>query len=279
VGSQVTGPDALRLSKRLIKLVISVAFWFCTCLSQCVARLLGKHIPGSCVVLYYHSIPVEHRQRFARQMDHLARLTRPIRIDTIPPLSSGLRYSAVTFDDAFENITDNALPELIKRSIPSALFVPVNFLGQLAEWWPVEARERQEKIITQEKLRQLPSDLIVIGSHTLTHPKLSRLDVAEAQRELSQSKVRLEEVLKRKVTIFSFPYGVFDGTLVSLCQSAGYERVFTTLPEMAFREPSEFVTGRVGVEPTDWALEFRLKLLGAYRWLPYAFSIKRMVLN
>jgi hypothetical protein len=51
------------------------------------------------------------------------------------------------------------------------------------------------------------------------------------------------------------------------------------LPVLAFLEPKEFVTGRVGVSPTDWPMEFRLKLAGAYRWLPYAFAWKRRILS
>jgi peptidoglycan/xylan/chitin deacetylase (PgdA/CDA1 family) len=240
-------------------------------------RLFGREVSGSCVVLYYHSIPAEYRQLFAGQMDKLARLTKPINVDAVPPLNPGLKYSAVTFDDSFENIFDNALPELSKRNIPATVFVPADLLGQTAAWWPIGARERQEKISTAERLAQLPAEMTTIGSHTLTHPKLPTLGAAEAERELRLSKAHLEEMLKRPIKIFSFPYGAFDKNLVSLCENAGYERVFTTLPLLAFRTPSEFVTGRVGVEPTDWNLEFYLKLMGAYRWLPYAFSIKRLI--
>jgi hypothetical protein len=44
-------------------------------------------------------------------------------------------------------------------------------------------------------------------------------------------------------------------------------------------QPDEFVTGRIDVQPTDWQIEFRLKVLGAYRWLPHAFAVKRALLN
>jgi peptidoglycan/xylan/chitin deacetylase (PgdA/CDA1 family) len=271
--------DTLRFSKRIVKLVISVSFWWWMCLSRFVLRLFGREVPASCVILYYHSVPAEHQQWFAWQMDTLARVTLPISIDDSPLLMSGYRYSAVTFDDAFENIFDSALPELLKRSIPAAIFVPVDLLGQRAEWWPVGTRERQERICTAERLKELPSNGVIIGSHTLTHPRLPMLTTCEAKRELATSKEKLEHLVNRKIRTFSFPYGAFDGTLVSLCQNAGYERVFTTLPVMAFREPSELVIGRVGVEPTDWAIEFYLKLVGAYQWLPYAFAIKRGLLR
>ncbi len=36
--------------------------------------------------------------------------------------------------------------------------------------------------------------------------------------------------------------------------------------------------GRVRVDPTDWPLEFHLKLMGAYRWLPMAIALKRRLL-
>jgi peptidoglycan/xylan/chitin deacetylase (PgdA/CDA1 family) len=270
---------ASRSPLRILKLVISVLFWFCICVWQFVRRLSGSEVSGSCVILYYHSIPAEYRLRFASQMDKLARLTRPVKVDAVPPLLPGLRYSAVTFDDAFENIFDNALPELFKRNIPATVFVPADLLEQRATWWPIGARERHERISTAQRLRELPADLTTIGSHTLTHPKLPMLGIAEAERELRLSKAQLEGMLKRKVGTFSFPYGAFDENLVTMCRTAGYERVFTTLPQMAFSDPAEFVTGRVGVEPTDWGLEFYLKLMGAYRWLPYAFSLKRSMLG
>jgi hypothetical protein len=39
------------------------------------------------------------------------------------------------------------------------------------------------------------------------------------------------------------------------------------------------VVGRIEVSPTDWPLEFRLKIRGAYQWLPLAMSAKRKVVS
>ena len=44
-------------------------------------------------------------------------------------------------------------------------------------------------------------------------------------------------------------------------------------------DPKEFVTGRIAVNPTDWELEFRLKILGAYQWLPRVIAYKRKLLG
>jgi len=264
--------------KRTVKLLISAGFYFGTCARNLFLRIAGIKPRFGCVVLYYHSVPTETRGRFARQMDAVARLTKPIDANPHSPLDPGVRYSAITFDDAFENAIENALPELRKRNIPATIFVTTNVLGERARWWPEQASERTATIASEKQIKELPADLVSIGSHTLSHPMLPLLSEAEARRELSESRAKLEEMLRHPVTTLSFPFGAFNEDLVHMCRDAGYERVFTTLPVMAFGN-GEFVTGRVPAEPTDWPLEFRLKLVGAYRWLPYAFAIKKRLLS
>ena len=85
-------------------------------------------------------------------------------------------------------------------------------------------------------------------------------------------------MLGRKIALFSFPHGDFNSDLVEWCRDSGYEQVFTILPEPAFCESDRYVIGRVGVNLTDWKIEFLLKLFGAYSWLPSAFSLKRKML-
>jgi len=132
--------------------------------------------------------------------------------------------------------------------------------------------------MTLEQLEQLPADLVAIGSHTMTHPALPALSEQDARTELSESRAQLEKVLQRRINLFSFPFGAFEEKMVEWCRETGYERIFTTLPHLAFVNPQEFVTGRVSVEPDDWLFEFNLKLFGAYRWLPWAYSLKQRLL-
>jgi peptidoglycan/xylan/chitin deacetylase (PgdA/CDA1 family) len=101
----------------------------------------------------------------------------------------------------------------------------------------------------------------------------------EARREIIDSRRTLESMLGHRVMEFSFPFGGFNERLVEVCREAGYERAYTTLPAFVSGQPGEFVVGRVRVDPTDWPLEFRLKLAGAYRWLPLVFSLKRRLVS
>ena len=230
---------------------------------------MGKRRPPTCVVLVYHWIPAEQRERFARQMDILCRLGTPLRADNTAPLAPSQQYVSVTFDDGLISFAENALPELEKRNIPAVLFAVTGMLGSVPAWKNYSRKCREaldrERTLTGEQLREI-SQKVLIGSHSITHPMLTELDEAEAKREIVESKRQLEALLGYPITTFCFPYGDFSEDLLRYCRDGGYERVFSVLPVTAFSDPREFLTGRVPVDPKDWPIEFWLKASGAYRW-------------
>jgi len=267
-------PGKMHLFKLMVSLVVFATDAFCDGL----LRVIGKRTSSKCVVLYYHSIPARHRERFARQMDMLCRFTQPVSADTKACLSEGRRYAVVTFDDANENIIANALPELKSREIPATIFVITEKLGRIPDWenFSVDFTE-DDRIMTLEQLQKLPSGLVTLGSHTMNHVLLTSVDIQAARDEITGSRVHLEKMVNLPVRMLSFPYGAYNGELVESCRAAGYERVFTTDPVFALTDPDEFVVGRMVVEPTDWPLEFRLKIAGAYRWMKTASTLKQSV--
>jgi len=259
----------------VVKFVISCGFYALYWMGIALQRLCGKRDLGTCVVLTYHDIASEERVRFARQMDTLLRYVRPVRADFGIPLPNGERCAAVTFDDGLVNFAEHVLPELEKRSIPATLFIVAGKLGEQADW--AHDSYALNAVMTSTQLREI-ADKVLIGSHTVTHPVLTLLGRTDAKRELKESRLTLERMLGRNVTLFSFPYGNYNEDLLEWCSEAGYRRVFTMLPQIARSNTTKFVVGRVRADPTDWPLEFRLKLLGAYQWLPVVFAAKRWIL-
>jgi len=266
--------------KRVVKLIISLCFFAVSWIGATLRRRLNtKTERGTLVVLCYHDVGSQQRQQFARQMDTLLRFAEPAPVDLQPPLRSGSRFVSVTFDDGLITFVKHALPELEARNIPGTLFVVTGKLGQESDWrhYPdMPYSDRPGCILTSTQLREI-ADRVVIGSHSVTHPMLTEISETDAKRELKESRTTLERTLGRDVTLFSFPYGDFDDNLIKWCSEAGYRRIYTTVPSMAPSEVATFVIGRVSTDPTDWPLEFRLKLLGAYRWLPFAFALKRRI--
>jgi peptidoglycan/xylan/chitin deacetylase (PgdA/CDA1 family) len=113
----------------------------------------------------------------------------------------------------------------------------------------------------------------------MTHCDLTVLSPEMLEKELVESKSVLESILGSDVTSLSFPHGKYDKVVLEMAKKAGYKRVFTIKPSLAFSNGERFVAGRIKVEPADWPLEFKLKILGAYRWLPIAFRLKKWLLG
>jgi peptidoglycan/xylan/chitin deacetylase (PgdA/CDA1 family) len=263
------------IGRRVIKLTASLVFYSASWLWRQLHRLAGKVSRGTCVVLYYHAVPFEQRARFARQMDVLVSCAKPVKAENTAPLEDGVHHAAVVFHDAFVSVCDNALPELARRGIPSTLFVPSGYLGRRQGWITDKTHsDYMEVVVDAVRLKALDSELVSVGSHTVSHSDLSALRPDQASEELDRSRTELETILGREVGLFAFPYGRFNQELTKLSKRAGYQRVFTIRPEMAFSTEGEYVTGSCAVSPIDWDLEFKLKLLGAYQWLLWIYRIR-----
>lgn len=263
---------------RLTKLLGSLVVRLLDQIKALTRRSFGKKRRKTCVVLYYHVVREEQRGMFAKQMDQLLKYCKPIPISKLADLKAAVHHAAVTFDDGFCSALQNALPELEARNIPVTFFVSSSYLGQRPSWNGVEQTIKDhEFVLNPQQIRQVREHALVsVGSHCMTHSDLSRLEDHQARDEIFGSKIQLENMLDEEIRLLSFPFGSFTETHVKLAQEARYSRVFTTSPELLSEDHSQkYVVGRVRVDPTDWPLEFRLKVLGAYRWLPFAFSLKR----
>lgn len=263
-------------ASRRTKVAISVLWYSGTALSRGLMRLVGRRPSARFVVLYYHEVPTEARTRFAHQMEALTRGTTVVRAAHTGPLPDGGSYVAITFDDAFRSVRTNALPELLSRGFPATIFVPVDFLGQKPGW---EIRDGvNEEVMTCDELRSLP-ELIELGSHSLSHPHLTRIDGARLREEVDTSRHKLAELLGSDVSLLAFPYGEYDDRVVDTCSEAGYERVFGIDPWPADPAGADFVRGRVPVDLNDSPLMFHLKARGAYGWMIHASALKRTLLS
>lgn len=262
---------------RIIKLVISILFWIFDSFFNTTGRILGKKRKGSCIVLYYHAILKEHREKFSRQMDIFKRLITPVAVENHNEIKTGMKYGSITFDDGFVCVIDNAVPELVKRNIPFTIFIPTGYLEQRPQWMKDNEKYSNEyNLMSPGQLMKLNKlNLVSIGSHSCTHRNFLKLSTEEVKKEFINSKKILEQILDNRIDLFSFPYGAINHEHIAIAKQAGYKRVFSITPVPTNFDKNEFVIGRTLVEPTDLTLEFRLKILGAYRWLPAAFKVKR----
>jgi len=100
----------------------------------------------------------------------------------------------ITFDDGFKDNYTVAYPLLYKYDLPATFFVTTGFIGR-------------KGYMSWKDLKELRDVGFEIGSHTVTHPRLSSLPPQKIDEELRISKEVLEEKLDMEVNLFSAPYG------------------------------------------------------------------------
>jgi len=237
--------------------------------------IVKKKLPGTFVVLCYHEIVPEHPEKFANQVKEVIRITKPVNADYKEPLQRGKHYVAITFDDGFQCLLENAFPELYRYRIPFTVFIPTAFIGQSPGWITDEKnKNRNEFVMTSEQIKTIQENLVTVGSHCVTHPHLTLMKESEVRKELIESRNNLKDIWSSEIKLLAFPYGEYNEKILEWAKQAGYKRVFSGLPTAPFSKKDGFLSGRIDVSPDDWLIEFRLKLMGAYTWLPLAVTLK-----
>ena len=268
--------------RRSLKVGVSLTYYLVREISRLVLRLLGQQPRGRLTVLYYHGVKADCRSGFARQMEFLRRKALVVPASYRGPLPSARKCVAITFDDAFRSVAENALPELSKHSFHATIFVPVGWLGQTPGWTmepaepgSVDVPELSEIVMSAEQLSGLSHTLVSLGSHTLSHPLLPEMEPERAREEVERSRALLAEVSGRDVLEFAFPYGAHNEATVAMCRAALYETLYSIIPEEVDTTSQGFLRGRTKTEPSDGPLEFFLKFNGAYEWMGYGVAFKR----
>jgi peptidoglycan/xylan/chitin deacetylase (PgdA/CDA1 family) len=84
--------------------------------------------------------------------------------------------------------------------------------------------------ISWQQAREMATAGIDIGSHTVTHPVLTRVSDPQLAREVGESRARMEQMLPGRVTLFCYPNGGIDARVRAAVARAGYHGAVTTVP-------------------------------------------------
>lgn len=101
----------------------------------------------------------------------------------------------------------------------------------------VPIRYNSQKILDHGQLQYLNQMRMEIGSHTVNHQILTRLNIESVSSELVESKKKLEDILGNSVQAFCYPGGKFNRRTRAQVIKAGYILGRTTL---GFRIDSDF---------------------------------------
>ncbi len=169
---------------------------------------------------------------------------------------------AITFDDAYQGAITIGISELASRGLPATMFVAPRELGSQAFWWdriadpaagevPAEERRRALEEFSGEGDRivggagvtspahALPREALTatedelhdalcrhpglsLGSHSWSHPNLTRLEPVRLHDELERPLAWLRERFSAVVPWISYPYGLHSEEVRAAAARAGY---------------------------------------------------------
>ncbi|MFA5663990.1 polysaccharide deacetylase family protein [Castellaniella sp.] len=227
-------------------------------------------------ILMYHQIdepPVRgtpyrgltvHPRSFRRQMHWMRRLGyQGLSMRQLMPYLDGRRKGRVfgiTFDDGYENVLRHAAPILDACGFQATNYFVVQQLGGTNEW------DRDEGVppaplMDVAGLREWVALGHEAGSHTLSHPALTRVPPEQAGLEIRDSRDRLEQLTGERVGAFCYPYGKLSTDLVDLVRAAGYDNATTTQRGLVRPTDDPFTLPRVAVMRSTHVLRFLQKCL------------------
>jgi peptidoglycan/xylan/chitin deacetylase (PgdA/CDA1 family) len=140
---------------------------------------------------------------------------------------AGRHRVALTFDDGLRSVHSAAWPRLARRKLPFTVYVVADWIGRDNRWPGQPAAIERFELMGEAELRELEASGATLGGHTANHVDCRGLAPDVAQRELVDSRQRLEQRFGCAVSHFAWPYGRFDAASRARVVSA-YESAATT---------------------------------------------------
>ena len=141
----------------------------------------------------------------------------------------------LTFDDGFENFLTHAFPVLQEHSFTATVYLVTSQCGRFNDWAGNPTELPRSRLLSWEQVNELSAHGIEFGSHTVSHPDLTRLDARAADVEICDSKAAIEDSVGKKVASFAYPFGRINATVKQSVRSNYSSACSTNLGKITHR--------------------------------------------
>ncbi|HXR96449.1 MAG TPA: polysaccharide deacetylase family protein [Terriglobales bacterium] len=172
---------------------------------------------------------------------------------------------SITFDDGYRDNHDVAAPILDRLELSATFFITAGAIGTERRFdWDAGLAQRPA-LMHWDEVRALHAAGFGIGSHTLSHARVSTVHGSELDRELTGSRRLIEAELHQPVEDFAYPYGLPGDCGIEARQAArdaGYRTCLSCHGGWIDAWSSPFELQRVCISPRyhararDWARQY-----------------------
>ena len=127
----------------------------------------------------------------------------------------------------------------------------INELAQIFNSF--QGRATHRAMTFQELKNMSVSESAVIGAHTHLHPSLGALTYEEQLKEIETSKNILEQLVSKKITHFSYPFGTvndFNADTLDIVKKMDFKLVAANIPYLVHKKTDKYAFTRFLVR--DW---------------------------
>lgn len=162
----------------------------------------------------------------------------------------------LTFDDAYDDTAQYALPILRRYGFGAVVFVVTGQLGGTNTWDEADGRGTLQ-LMTAEQIKYWAAQGIEFGAHSRTHPDLTRQSAEECAAEVAGSKSDLSALLGSPIASFAYPYGACNEAVCDVVRRE-FDLAFSVEEGMNSLRTDPHLLRRTYIGPGDSLMEFAL---------------------
>lgn len=226
-------------------------------------------------ILMYHDVSPEPEPAFRRYAVTVREFTRQMRwladagyeaidLDALLAARRGqgelpAHPVVITFDDGLQSCADHATRVLRDHGFTAVFFLVTDQVGATSHWMRAEI-DVELPLFNWKTAVELVEGGFQCGAHTVTHPRLTRLDPARCREELARARARLEQELGRPAVHLAYPFGDWDDDVREMASEVGYQTACTTRPGLCAPDDDPLVLPRITVYGHENLADFKARV-------------------
>lgn len=158
---------------------------------------------------------------------------------------------SISIDDGYKD-TNDAINILNNYNIPFTLFITAGKINQKGYLSDTDIYN----------ISQIKNS--IIGTHGMSHNKFEKMNYISQLKELKDSKLILQNIIKEEINITSYPHGSFDKNTTDILSKLGYKWAACSKKGFNSFSTDNFLLCRSEIIASDTIIDLTNKIKGYY---------------